>query len=128
MKQIRINGRIWLEADERFMGIGRLELLGHIRQTGSINQAAKAMQMSYKRAWELVQSMNSQADAPLVSTQTGGEGGGGAVVTAEGERWLTYYRGLHERFDQFLRAEEQRIGDVTNAQKPTVEAPAANKT
>ena len=55
MKNLRINGRIWLEtqssdATERFMGIGRMELLGHIQRTGSINQAAKAMRMSYKRA------------------------------------------------------------------------------
>ncbi|WP_317168103.1 winged helix-turn-helix domain-containing protein [Spirosoma taeanense] len=73
---IQIKGRIWLEAQDRFFGIGRMELLEHIQRTGSINQAAKAMSMSYKRAWELVQSMNGQADAPLVITQTGGEKGG----------------------------------------------------
>jgi molybdate transport system regulatory protein len=109
MNQLRINGRIWLEANERFMGIGRVELLGHIQRTGSINQAAKAMQMSYKRAWELVQSMNTQADTPLVATQTGGDKGGGAMVTPEGERILTYYRGLNERFQQFIEAEMKAL-------------------
>ncbi len=111
---LRINGRIWLEtqsgdATERFMGIGRIELLGHIQQTGSINQAAKAMRMSYKRAWELVHSMNTLADAPLVTTQTGGEKGGGAVVTAEGEKYLTAYRALHERFQRFLADEVAKL-------------------
>lgn len=110
MTNLRINGRIWLEitsanGTERFMGIGRMELLGHIQRTGSINQAAKAMRMSYKRAWELVHSMNTLADAPLVTTQTGGEKGGGAVVTAEGEKYLAHYRTLHERFQQFLTGE-----------------------
>ncbi|RAK02715.1 molybdate transport system regulatory protein [Larkinella arboricola] len=105
MANLHINGRVWLEAQERFFGIGRMELLERIQQTGSINQAAKEMKMSYKRAWELVQSMNSQADAPLVSTQTGGERGGGAVVTEEGLKYLTYYRGLQERFQQFLAQE-----------------------
>lgn len=110
MNNLRINGRIWLEATcdnetERFMGIGRLELLGHIQQTGSINQAAKAMHMSYKRAWELVQSMNKLADKPLVATQTGGEKGGGAVVTDEGHKYIQYYQSLQERFRQFLTAE-----------------------
>jgi len=110
MNKLRVNGRIWLEttsADgtERFMGIGRLELLGHIQQTGSINQAAKAMRMSYKRAWELVHSMNTQADTPLVTTQTGGDKGGGAIVTPEGEKYLAYYQALHERFQQFLTDE-----------------------
>jgi molybdate transport system regulatory protein len=102
---LRINGRIWLEADERFFGIGRMELLEHIRDTGSINQAAKAMKMSYKRAWELVQSMNTQADAPLVVTQTGGEKGGGAIVTDEGLKYLNYYQALQQRFKDFLTQE-----------------------
>jgi molybdate transport system regulatory protein len=107
---LRINGRIWLETastdgTERFMGIGRLELLGHIQRTGSINQAAKAMNMSYKRAWELVHSMNTQADSPLVTTQTGGEKGGGTIITAEGEKYLSHYRSLHERFEKFLADE-----------------------
>lgn len=107
---LRINGRIWLETTandttQRFMGIGRLELLDYIQQTGSINQAAKAMKMSYKRAWELVHSMNTQANAPLVITQTGGEKGGGAVVTEEGEKYLAYYRALHDRFLKFMADE-----------------------
>lgn len=107
---LRINGRIWLEttatdSTQRFMGIGRLELLDHIQRTGSINQAAKAMKMSYKRAWELVHSMNTQAGTPLVTTQTGGEKGGGTILTATGETYLTYYRALHKRFQQFLTDE-----------------------
>ncbi|GAB3743129.1 winged helix-turn-helix domain-containing protein [Spirosoma lituiforme] len=78
MNKLTLNGRIWLETSsgevtERFMGIGRLELLGHIQRTGSISQAAKAMNMSYKRAWTLIHSMNEQADSLLVTTQIGGE-------------------------------------------------------
>ncbi|GAB2519494.1 winged helix-turn-helix domain-containing protein [Spirosoma aerophilum] len=107
---LRINGRIWLETlsndtAERFMGIGRLELLGHIQRTGSINQAAKAMKMSYKRAWEMVHSMNTLANTPLVITQTGGEKGGGTLVTPEGEKYLNHYKGLQERFQKFLADE-----------------------
>ncbi len=107
MNKLRLNGRIWLETvsdegSERYMGIGRLELLQHIQQTGSINQAAKAMRMSYKRAWELVHSMNTQAESPLVTTQTGGDRGGGAVVTAEGEKYIAQFQGLQDRFQRFL--------------------------
>ncbi|GAA4405121.1 LysR family transcriptional regulator [Nibrella viscosa] len=107
--KLRLNGRIWLEGDERFMGIGRMELLEHIQQTGSINQAAKAMKMSYKRAWELVHSMNEQSPQPLVITQTGGERGGGALVTPEGEQYLQYYRQLQARFQEFLQQESAAI-------------------
>lgn len=111
MPTFQLNGRIWLETPngERFMGIGRLELLGHIQQTGSINQAAKRMRMSYKRAWELVSSLNRLAEKPLVATQTGGERGGGAVVTAEGLRYLAHYQGLQDRFQQFLREESDAV-------------------
>jgi molybdate transport system regulatory protein len=102
---LRINGRIWLEADERFFGIGRMELLEHIQRTGSINQAAKAMNMSYKRAWDLVQSMNAQAQTPIVATQTGGEKGGGAIVTEEGLKYLEHFQAMQQRFQQFLDQE-----------------------
>ena len=113
---LRINGRIWLETtpgdtNERFMGIGRLELLGHIQETGSINQAAKAMRMSYKRAWDLVHSMNTLAGTPLVATQTGGEKGGGAIVTEAGQKYVAYYRALHERFQKFLANELANLPD-----------------
>lgn len=111
---LRINGRIWLETvstegPERFMGIGRLELLGHIQRTGSINQAAKAMKMSYKRAWEMIHSMNTQADTPLVITQTGGEKGGGTIITPEGEKYLNHYQGLQQRFQQFMADELAKL-------------------
>ncbi|AQG81100.1 winged helix-turn-helix domain-containing protein [Spirosoma montaniterrae] len=110
MNKLRVNGRIWLETvsdtgSERFMGIGRLELLQHIQRTGSINQAAKAMRMSYKRAWELVQSMNAQTDTPMVITQTGGDRGGGATVTPEGEKYLALFQALQGKFQQFLEQE-----------------------
>ncbi|SMB90287.1 putative transcriptional regulator, ModE family [Hymenobacter roseosalivarius DSM 11622] len=86
--KFRLNGRLWLETDERFMGIGRLELLAHIQKVGSISKAAQAMNMSYKRAWDLVSSMNAQARTPLVLTQTGGKHGGGTEVTVAGQQMI----------------------------------------
>lgn len=107
----RVNGRVWIEGpNERFLGIGRYELLQHIQATGSISQAAKAMQMSYKRAWDLVNSMNAQSGGPLIATQTGGAHGGGARLTPQGEEALVLFNGLQQRFEQFLAAETQRLG------------------
>ena len=107
MINLKLAGRIWLETtdDQRFMGIGRLELLGHIQRTGSISQAAKAMKMSYKRAWELVNAMNQLAEQPLVITQTGGSTGGGAIVTDVGVAYIAQYQALQARFQQFLADE-----------------------
>ena len=106
----RLNGRLWLEGpDDRFMGIGRLELLEKIQALGSISKAAKAMDMSYKRAWDLVNPLNQQAAQPLVDTQTGGSRGGGAVVTAAGQQLIREFEALQTRFQAFLAAESQRL-------------------
>jgi molybdate transport system regulatory protein len=101
-----VNGHLWIESNnERFLGPGRVELLEKITEFGSIAKAASAMGMSYKKAWDLVTSMNSQAISPLVITQTGGKKGGGALVMGEGQKAITAYKALHLRFRQFLEKE-----------------------
>jgi molybdate transport system regulatory protein len=100
-KEFRITGIIRIESqDNRFFGPGRLQLLENIIETGSISQAAKKMGMSYKKAWDLVNSMNQHTIKPIVSTQTGGEKGGGTIVTEEGKQLVTAFRKLHEEFQQ----------------------------
>ncbi|PJJ60864.1 winged helix-turn-helix domain-containing protein [Hymenobacter chitinivorans] len=106
----RLNGRLWLEGPtDRMMGIGRLELLEKIHRLGSISKAAQEMQMSYKRAWDLVASMNQQAREPLVSTQAGGKRGGGAVVTEAGQQMMREFAALQDRFQAFLATETARM-------------------
>ncbi|MET4105203.1 winged helix-turn-helix domain-containing protein [Hymenobacter sp. UYP22] len=106
----RLTGRLWVEsADDRFIGIGRLELLRQIQQHGSISKAAQEMGMSYKRAWDLVSSLNAQSARPLVLTQTGGKRGGGTVVTPEGEALIAEFESLQARFQAFLAAEAVRL-------------------
>ena len=109
-KTCRLNGRLWLETEDgRFLGIGRLELLERIAEVGSISKAAQAMGMSYKRAWDLVSSMNAQAAAPLVSTQTGGAKGGGAAVTEAGREAIAAFKALQTRFQEFMALETNRL-------------------
>ncbi|UOQ52159.1 winged helix-turn-helix domain-containing protein [Hymenobacter cellulosivorans] len=106
----RLNGRLWLEGPtDRMMGIGRLELLEKIHRLGSISKAAQEMEMSYKRAWDLVASMNQQAREPLVSTQAGGKRGGGAVVTEAGQLMIREFAELQARFQAFLAVETARL-------------------
>jgi molybdenum ABC transporter molybdate-binding protein len=77
--------RVWVErAGEAILGPGRLELLQAIDQHHSISTAARRMGMSYRRAWELVQSINQAAGEPLVTAATGGVHGGGAQLTPLG--------------------------------------------
>ena len=106
----KVVGKLWIYGHkERFFGPGRIELLENIATTGSINKAAKAMNMSYKKAWEMVNSLNSQAIKPLVITQTGGKEGGGAEITAEAIYLISVFKAMHERFQAFLQAETQQI-------------------
>jgi molybdate transport system regulatory protein len=78
------------------MGPGKAELLDRIIRTGSIAAAGREMGMSYKRAWQLVEAMNTMFRAPLVQSSRGGAKGGGAVVTEAGETVLAAYRGIED--------------------------------
>lgn len=106
----KVNGNIWIEGKNgAFIGLGRVKLLEKIKEHGSITVAAKSMKMSYRQAWELVDSMNKQAPRPLVVTAAGGVGGGGTVVTAEGEKAIRQYTQLFSRFDKFIKAETSKL-------------------
>ncbi len=90
-----IHLRVPLTAGIRF-GPGKADLLTRIRETGSVTAAAAAMGMSYRRAWSLVSEVNKAFRAPLVELARGGEGGGGARLTKEGEAVLASYRALED--------------------------------
>ena len=111
-KPFKVAGSLWIESEEqRFLGPGRVELLERIVETGSINQAAKHMGMSYKKAWAMINSLNTQAKTPLVVTQIGGEKGGGTTITDEAKELIAYYHFLRERFSQFLEEESQFLAE-----------------
>jgi molybdate transport system regulatory protein len=78
--------------DAEMLGPGKAELLERIDLCGSIAAAGRAMGMSYKRAWELVGTLNAMFREPLVDSTRGGPGGGGAVLTEAGRTVLTLYR------------------------------------
>ncbi|WP_083882539.1 winged helix-turn-helix domain-containing protein [Fibrisoma limi] len=105
---IRFTGRIWIDAnDTRLLGPGRIELLEKIKEHGSISKAARAMNMSYRKAWRLIDELNQFCLTPAVLTQKGGEKGGGAEVTATGDALIMYYRGLEKRFADFMEQERR---------------------
>jgi molybdate transport system regulatory protein len=107
---IKVNGSLWLQADgKHFFGPGPVELLERIAETGSISEAAKGMNMSYKKAWELVNTLNTQTVNPVVIPRTGGEKGGGSTITDEAWKLINYHRELRERFAAFLAEETQRL-------------------
>jgi len=85
------------------LGPGKVELLALVGETGSIGEAAKRMEMSYMRAWTLIQTMNECFKSPLVVTVRGGQKGGGAKLTESGRRALELYRQIEE---ESVRASE----------------------
>lgn len=88
-----------LIGDAVALGPGKARLLEAIGETGSIAAAARAMGMSYGRAWQLVQAMNSDFRAPLIERAAGGRGGGGALLTALGREALARYRDMETQAD-----------------------------
>jgi len=105
-------------------GPGKAELLGHVKATGSIAAAGRAMGMSYKRAWTLIETLNGMFAAPLVESNRGGPRGGGAVLTETGQAVLAAYTAAksaavdaaapHLATLDALRAEGQRTNPAGN--------------
>ena len=97
--QVRL--RLLLDEDIA-LGPGKADLLEAIQRAGSISAAAKTLGMSYRRAWLLVETMNSCFDSPLVKSAKGGSGGGGAEVTPEGLALLQAFRRMEQEVAQVV--------------------------
>lgn len=114
-----VRGRIWIgRGDETFLGYGRVVLLERIREHGSISKAAKSMEMSYRHAWELVEEMNCLAPVPLVDTATGGQGGGGAVLTPAGEEAIALFWELYQDFRRYIEKRQEVLGAFLKRHRP----------
>jgi molybdate transport system regulatory protein len=85
------------------VGPGKIRLLELLRETGSIAAAGRAMDMSYRRAWLLVDALNRTFRAPVVATKLGGNGGGGAELTPFGEELVGRYREMEVAAHAALR-------------------------
>lgn len=94
-----------LVGDTIAFGPGKASLLDAIAATGSISAAARAMGMSYRRAWMLVEQMNRCFNVPLVVTATGGARGGGAQVTPLALEVVTRYRAMQRQADAAIAAD-----------------------
>lgn len=91
--------RIQLDPEGR-IGPGKIALLENIAAHGSISAAGRAMEMSYRRAWELVEEMNLLFGKPVVERQVGGRNGGGAQLTPLGEALILRFRAVEQAATQ----------------------------
>ena len=91
------------------IGPGKAELIERIGATGSISAAARAMGMSYRRAWQLVEALNRDFRQPVVTTAVGGTRGGGAQVTAFGRRVVAAFRAMEGKASSAIAADLRRF-------------------
>ena len=91
------------------MGPGKAELVERIAETGSISAAARAMGMSYRRAWQLVEALNKDYREPVVATAIGGTRGGGASVTPFGMRLVRLFRAMEDKASAAIAADLRRF-------------------
>ncbi|NIJ42610.1 molybdate transport system regulatory protein [Parvibaculum indicum] len=94
-KNLRLTLRVDTDS-EHALGVGKVRLMELIDESGSISKAGKAMGMSYRRAWLLVDDLNQRFATPLVETQRGGGGGGGAALSETGRDVVKLYRRMEK--------------------------------
>lgn len=93
------------------IGPGKIALLEAIGREGSISAAARALGMSYKRAWDLVAALNQLAGTPVVAASPGGQGGGGASLTDAGRLLVADYRAIEAAADRAAAARLRKLAD-----------------
>lgn len=91
MARIRLHIHL---TEEHSLGPGKVELLERVREHGSISAAARSMDMAYRHAWELIDDLNRCFREPVVSTASGGSGGGGARLTPFGDELVRAFRSM----------------------------------
>lgn len=97
---------------DRALGPGKVRLLELVGETGSISAAGRAMGMSYRRAWLLVDALNGTFRDPVVATRGGGMGGGGASLTPSGTALVARYRTIEQAARAAVEAELQALDDA----------------
>lgn len=113
-----ISGSLWIHRRQcEFLGGDRIHLLEKIDEFGSITKAAKDVGISYKTAWDTVNLINNLAEKPLVDRLTGGKGGGGTNLTAEGKKIIEQFKTIQEEHRKFLSNLEERLGDTDSLYK-----------
>ncbi|OBZ95202.1 hypothetical protein ADU59_11425 [Pararhizobium polonicum] len=105
------------------LGRGKIMLLEHIQETGSISAAGRAMDMSYRRAWLLVSALNRMFMQEAVESQRGGKQGGGAVLTPFGEELIRRFRAMEEKAEAALAAEMAWLEENRDPSAPPVKDP-----
>lgn len=116
MTDLRLSIRLDLTSGDR-IGPGKIALLEAIRDSGSISGGARKVGMSYRRAWLLVEEINTALQEPAVAALTGGRHGGGAVITPVGERIIEIYRSIETTALKSVKNEFRAVKEIACRRK-----------
>lgn len=109
----KIKSRIWIQADNKVLiGEGRVRLLKAIEETGSLSKAARSIQISYKKAWTMVDAVNKSAKKPVTESSTGGKGGGGAILTSYGKELIKVFDEINANCWEYLDTQVEKINEL----------------
>lgn len=109
----KIKSRIWIESNNNvLLGEGRVHLLKAIQETGSLSKAAKSLNISYKKAWQLIDSVNKSAKKPVTVNSIGGKGGGGAELTDYGKKLIDAFDTINKNCWAFLDAQLENFNNL----------------
>ena len=108
---MKIKSKIWIEANEGILlSEGRVQLLKMIDETGSLNKAAKALNISYQKAWRLIDEVSKITNQPLIETKIGGAKGGGTLLTPYGKSLLIIFDTINKDCWNFLDEQLKKHG------------------
>jgi len=103
---ITIRTKLWLEIEGKpFFGEGRVRLLKGIDKYGSINQAAKAVNIPYRRAWSYLHAMEKRLGIKMLNTRIGGINGGGTELSKEAREFLQRFEEISSNLEEFVTKE-----------------------
>ena len=106
----KIKSRIWIELDDKeFLGEGKVRLLKAIEKTGSLSKAAKSINISYKRAWQLLDAVNKSSNRAVTINSVGGKGGGGTELTPFGKSLIEVFDDMNKQCWKFLDVQIKKI-------------------
>lgn len=114
MSEVSVSFRVDFSPDCA-VGPGKIALLEHIDSSGSLSEAARELKMSYRRAWLLLEDLNTSFQQPVAQMSVGGRGGGGAALTAFGCELVASYRTL----EAHIRKRAQTAFPATALANPT---------